>query len=295
MEYSKPALTFAQQADLLRLRGLIAERQELIERLRVVSYYRLSGYLHPFRNPDDTFKPGTTLEQVWRRYTFDRQLRLLVLDAIGRIEIAVRTNLAYLHCHAHGPFGYLNTSSLPGLDAGNFNRLHWKLKDEVRRSQETFVAHFKSKYGDRHSELPLWMAAELMTLGMVFTLFRGVEKTIKRQVSTEFGVAFRVMESWLSTLNAIRNICAHHGRLWNRVLGIKPLIPAKDPQWHAPVEVGNERIFGVLSILWYMLSVIAPRSMWRNRLQALMESYGDIPFPQMGFAPNWNECPIWTS
>lgn len=62
VEYSKPAFTFEQQADLLQSRGLIADRQELIEKLKVVSYYRLSGYLHPFRNPGDKFKPGTTFD-----------------------------------------------------------------------------------------------------------------------------------------------------------------------------------------------------------------------------------------
>ncbi len=293
MEYGKPALTFEQQADLLRFRGLIAEREELIERLKVVSYYRLTGYLYPFRNPDDTFKPGTTLDEVWLRYNFDRQLRLLVLDAIDRVEIAVRTTLAYHHCHTHGPFGYLNLSSLPGLDAGSFNRFHWKLKDEVGRSQEIFVTHFKEKYGDAHSHLPLWMGAELMSLEMVFTFFRGAEKAIKRQVSMQFAVAFKVMESWLSVLNAIRNICAHHGRLWNRVLGVKPLIPAKDPRWHAPVEVGNDRMFGVLIILRYMLGIIAGQSRWRDRVEALIAGHGDIPLSLMGFPCNWRDCPLW--
>lgn len=293
MEYRKPALTFQQQADLLLSRGLIADREELIRRLKVVSYYRLSGYWYPFRNPDDTLQPGTSLDRVWRRYTFDRKLRLLVLDAIDRVEIAVRTGLAYRHCHAYGPFGYLKTSSLPGLDIGDFNRFQGKLKDELRRTQEAFVTHFKGKYGDVHPDLPLWMAAELMSFGMVFTLFRGMEKTIKRPVAAEFGVAFKVMESWLSTLNAIRNICAHHGRLWNRVLGVKPLIPAKDPKWHTPAEISNDRIFGVLVILRYLLGVVAPQSRWHDRLATLIVDYPDIPLHQMGFVQNWRDCPIW--
>jgi abortive infection bacteriophage resistance protein len=274
-------------------RGLIADREELIRRLKVVSYYRLSGYWYPFRNPDDTLQSGTTLDHVWRRYTFDRELRLLVLDAIDRVEIAVRTSLAYCHCHAYGPFGYLNVSSLPGWDAPTFTRFQWKLKDEVRRSQEAFVVHFKGKYGDVHPELPLWMAAELMSFGMVFTLFRGMEKTIKRQVSAEFDVAFKVMESWLSCLNAIRNICAHHGRLWNRVLGVKPLIPAKNPQWHTPVEVHNDRTFAVLVMLRYMLGVVAPQSRWHDRVEVLIVKYPDIPLPQMGFPQDWRDSPIW--
>ena len=62
MIYAKKALTLEQQADLLLARGLVADRDELIQRLKVVNYYRLSGYLHPFRQPDNSYLPGTTLE-----------------------------------------------------------------------------------------------------------------------------------------------------------------------------------------------------------------------------------------
>ena len=95
MEYKKSPLTFEQQADLLISRGLQADRAQLISSLKSVNYYRLTGYLYPFRMADDTFKPGTTLEMVWRRYSFDRRLRVLVMDAIERVEVAVRTQLVY--------------------------------------------------------------------------------------------------------------------------------------------------------------------------------------------------------
>ena len=100
MKYSKHALTFDEQADLLIARGLLCDRDELLGRLRSVSYYRLSGYWYPFRRSDDSFTDGTTLETVWRRYTFDRRFRLVVLDAIERIEVCVRTELVYLLAHA---------------------------------------------------------------------------------------------------------------------------------------------------------------------------------------------------
>ena len=65
--YEKEALTFEQQADRLLERGLIAKRDELIQRLKAVSYYRLSGYLHPFREPEaDNFKKDTNPGQKLR-------------------------------------------------------------------------------------------------------------------------------------------------------------------------------------------------------------------------------------
>ena len=89
MKYTKPALTFEQQADLLLTRGMTGDRAAVIQRLRVVNYYRLSGYWFPYRRLDDSFEPGTTFDTVWQHYVFDRRLRLLVMDAVERMEVAV--------------------------------------------------------------------------------------------------------------------------------------------------------------------------------------------------------------
>jgi abortive infection bacteriophage resistance protein len=293
MKYDKPPLTFNAQADLLISRGLVADQDQLVDKLRAVNYYRLSGYLYPYLNPNGIFKEGTTLKDVWRRYTFDRQLRLLVLDAIERVEVSIRTSLVYHHCHAFGAFGYLKGTSLPNLEKNSFLILQSKLRNSVEQSKAVFVIHFKQKYGDMHSELPLWILAELMSFGMMFTLFRGVEKQIKRNIANDYGIAFGVLESWLYSLNAIRNICAHHGRLWNRVLGIKPMVPAKDRKWHSPVQVANDRMFCILTLLKYMLGYVAPDSKWDQRLIRLFNEYEDIPKRPMGFSENWKDCPIW--
>ena len=99
VKYTKEPLTFEQQADRLIRRGMQGDRELIVARLASVNYYRLSGYCYPFRNLDDTFRPGTTFAAVWQRYVFDRRLRLLVMDAIERIEVAVRFQLAYHHAH----------------------------------------------------------------------------------------------------------------------------------------------------------------------------------------------------
>ena len=95
MQYAKPPLTFEQQADLLIQRGMSGDRDLLVARLSVVNYYRLSGYWHPFKGTGDQFQPGTSFDEVWNRYAFDRRLRLLAIDAIERVEVAVRARLAY--------------------------------------------------------------------------------------------------------------------------------------------------------------------------------------------------------
>ena len=138
MKYDKPPLTYDQQADLLLRRGLTADRDELVSRLRSVSYYRLSGYWYPFRLADDSFRPGTTFETVWRRYRFDRRLRLLALDAIERVEVRIRTELVYVLAHAQGPFGYCASSNqLPEVAGGDNLRpdLPWGRRGRIGARQ----------------------------------------------------------------------------------------------------------------------------------------------------------------
>lgn len=297
MEYTKPPLTFERQAQKLIERGLIANADELIKRLCAVNYYRFSAYLYPFRNPDpdDTYKPGTTLDMVWKHYTFDRQLRVLVMDAVERVEVAVRTQLVYHFSHHYGPFGYANRVNFPKLDQDRFSLWLHEMDSESSRSRETFIEHFKDKYGDMHNRLPIWMLAEIMSFGKMLTLFNGVDDDMRRTIAREYGIEDRLLQSWLGALNVVRNICAHHGRLWNRELGYKIFIPRKQkyPQWHAPVEIGNDRMFAVLTVLRFLLRYVAPTSQWAERLKELFRKYPDVPIRWMGFPDHWEKSPLW--
>jgi len=296
MRYTKPPLSFEQQAELLISRGLEAKKDDLVAKLRVVNYYRLSGYWYPFRNPGtDTFKPNTTLNKIWRRYTFDRQLRLLTMDAIERVEIAIKTSIIYHHSHAHGAFGYTAPIYLPKLDSKQYSSFMDKVKEATLRSKEGFVGHFKNTYSDTHSLLPIWMAAEIMTFGMMLSMFRGVDMKLQQAIAREYNIPDKVLLSWLVAINTIRNVCAHHGRLRDRILDYTPMIPRvnKYPEWHNPVNIPQDRIFGILTILKYMMNIVAPQSGWSERFNRLLRQYQEIPIASMGMPPNWQQCPIW--
>lgn len=120
MRYQKPWLSYEEQADRLEERGLEFDRNDLIARLADVGYYRLSGYWYIYkRDPgsgDESFVEGTSFEKIWDLYTFDRQLRLVTLDAIERVEVYMRTQLAYRLAKTAGPFGYLDRSTLPNME-----------------------------------------------------------------------------------------------------------------------------------------------------------------------------------
>jgi abortive infection bacteriophage resistance protein len=306
VKYAKTPLSLEAQADLLLDRGLIADRGALIMRPQAVNYYRLSGYLHPYRVQDadgdltDDYQPETTLDEVWRRYNFDRRLRILLLDGIERIEVAVRTRFAFHFAHRHGPFGYADPLNLPGFKSIT-KYMEWRtgLVEETRRARkERFVQHFDEKYGDHHKELPIWILSELMSFGSMLHFAHAVEPDLKKRVAAEYGMPDELLASWLKSLYSVRNSCAHHSRIWNRVFGVAPKTPHRNkfPQWHEDPKLLNEqpklpndRVGYVLAICNFWLRQISSTSQWLSRTFELFDEYPEVPLSKMGLPENWRE------
>ncbi len=296
MRYGKPALSIPEQVAHLQRRGMNGDPDDMARRLESVNYYRLSAYWHTLRVPgEESFRPGTDFATVWGRYTFDRELRLLVLDAVERFEVAVRTRLALEHTLAFGPFGYLQgEGALFRDDAKRRDKLLAALERALKQShQETFIEHFQERYAGEHRFPPLWMLVEILSFGDVVTIYRGAPPPIRRRVADFFGLADPVLDSWLLTVNVVRNIAAHHARLWNRELRVRPKVPRQEA-WHRPIAVPNERIFIVLTLLADTLRQIAPGSRWSWRVRDLVAASPGVPAAQMGFPDDWTRCAVWT-
>lgn len=296
MEYRKPPLTYESQADQLLGRGLIANRDELIRRLASVNYYRLSGYLYPFRMPGgDDFQENTTLSEVWERYCFDRRLRVLVIDAVERIEVAVKTQLVYQFTHKYGAFGHLEDRNLPKMKIADYLKWRSQLQEETARSKEAFCKAFAAKYGDTHKEPPLWMLCELMSMGSLLTFLKGVEPPLLTTVGTPWHMPDELLISWLGSLYAARNMCAHHARFWNRELGYQPKLPNKNkfPDWYGTTKPSTNRSGIILLICRHWLRLISPSSHWSERVETLIADYPRIPLADMGLTPDWTSHPVW--
>jgi abortive infection bacteriophage resistance protein len=323
--YNKPHLPFDQQLTLLKNRGLgITDDALGITYLRRIGYYRLSAYLYPMRTPlisqdqttqkikvtrQDQFMAGSTFNDALQMYVFDKKLRLLLLDAIERVEVTLRVDISYMlgskdtfahtnPCMLHGNF--TKKKKLTGLTAHQ----EWLVKYEkvLKRSKEDFVKHYKYKYG---LPLPIWVSVELWDFGMLSTFYRGMQTSDKTTIATKYGILdFSVMESWLRTLTYIRNVAAHHSRLWNRNLVDQPKLPkigeikAFDPLVSDSVTVKDvsRRLYGVLCILVYLLKVISPNSSWRDRLCEMVDQFPIIPqlsISEMGFPKDWKSHDFW--
>jgi len=288
MHYTKRPLTLDEQVDLLVSRGLlISDRARAKRWLERTSYYRLSAYFLPIKIRDtDRYYSGATFEAVLDLYKFDARLRVLVLQGIERIEVAARASMVYEIAHTLGPFAYANPANFsPGFD-------HAKLMDEITtersRSREAFVEHFGRKYY-LEPHLPIWMVSELLSLGAVSMMYKGFPRHLQRKISDHFQIAEGPFKSWLHTLNYIRNVCAHHNRLWNRQLAIAPAIPHEFP-YSVP---SNNRVYAVVMLMQHVLEIIAPRCRWKDRVMCLILEHSNVPLMQMGFPANWKNVEPW--
>lgn len=291
--FTKSATTYGEQVAQLQQRGMVVlDHEAAVFYLQHLNYYRLGAYWLPFEadHAQHRFKPGTRFEDVLNLYVFDRELRLLVLDAIERIEVSVRAQWSYQMAHAHGPHAHLDEALArkPHLWRTNLD----KLTKEVTRSDETFIVHLTRTYAE---PLPaVWAICEVMSLGLLSRWYGNLKSGgTRRAIARAYGLDDGVLESWLHHLTFIRNTCAHHGRLWNREFTITPAQPRSKPAGLVDgFQPGSRKLYNTLLMLLHFMDVVSPRSGWRQRLKALVAEYR-VPTEPMGFPQAWAEHAIW--
>lgn len=297
-DYRKPALTFDQQLEQLKNHGLIVnDYDHALSQLSTISYYRLSAYWYPLRQRNkggvitSDFIEGSSFNDVITLYEFDRHLRLLIIDAIERVEVYTRTLITYHFGHTYGAFGHIDPINFHP----KFDHAQWlsKLEDEANRSSDAFVTHYKNKYRG-FPRLPIWMITEVMSLGSLSFCYKGLKHDDKRAVSSQLGLHHRRLEDWLHKLTYIRNVCAHHSRLWNRELAIRPE-NSRGPDWNPPVTPRKDRVFYILLMLRYFLKTTKNGDNWCKQCNELIEpiAANDKWRLAMGMPENWKEHPIW--
>ena len=292
--YIKPALTYAAQLSQLKDRGLIIDDEQLfLEILEKKSYYRLSGYWYPFLADKENhlFKEGSSFKAAYKLYCFDRELRQLVIREIEKIEIAVRAKMIYVFSHNHGPFWYADTGNFSNINSHN-DTLN-KIFSEYQRSDAQFIKAFRNKYSDKFP--PSWTAFEVISFGTISRLYATINPgRSKREVAAYFGLRDKVFESWLHGLVYIRNVCAHHSRLWNRVMRIQPMKPASPQnQWLNNTEVLNNRTYYLLSMIIYLMDSMKESHTIQSEVRALFTKYPQVHSAAMGFPNDWQDEPIW--
>jgi abortive infection bacteriophage resistance protein len=292
--YSKIPLTYSEQLSQLKARGLIIDNEsKTLHLLENIGYYRLSGYWYPLLKdkPNHIFKETANFHSAFQLYCFDRELRQLVISELEKIEIAIRAKMIYVLSLKHGCF-WFQYPNLFKNELKHSNTLQ-KIKEEYNKSDQDFLKSFKNKYTD--SFPPAWMILEVTSFGSLSLLYSNLnDSREKREIANYFGISDSVFASWIHSIVYLRNLCAHHSRLWNRTLSIQPLIPRNPHRtWLIDLSVSNNKTFFMLSIVKYLLQTVNPSSTFNNKFQLLLEKYPNVDTNAMGFSKDWKSEPLW--
>lgn len=318
--YAKPFVPIAGQVGILQGRGMVVSSPILAaEYLKRLGYYRLSGYWYPFRvtvpywnekgrarrGAIDRFRPGTEFQHAVDLYVFDKRLRLLFLDAIERVEVALRVAVALQIGHRnplahrqlselHGRFGKINPTK------GKTYHQVWldRLNEQESRSKDDFVKHFRGAYS---TDLPIWISIELWDFGLLSMLFANLQVADQNAIGSNYGVPKGdMLQTWLRSINNVRNICAHHSRLWNRSPADQPS-PPKPGQipWldHLAADrFAQEHLYAVAAVVQFLMRTTNPASSWATRLKDHFKTFPACPgvsVAQTSFPAGWEGLPLW--
>jgi abortive infection bacteriophage resistance protein len=160
---------------------------------------------------------------------------------------------------------------------------------ELPTTKDVFLRHYYEKYN--HPKYPpCWMVSEILTIGKWSILYKNIRPTQDQAaIADHFHLHYKIFASWLHSITYIRNLCAHHSRIWNRWFAIPPRIMDAYKEHMEP----NHTFYAQASMLHILLRTIAPESHWPKRLHALMEKHPTIPIASMGFKENWHTDSFW--
>lgn len=312
--YEKPHLSIAEQVELLADRGLdIGDRGRAEAALVRIGYYRLSEYWHPMRDAktetDERNKPVTSVLETFKRgarfadafdlYVFDKRLRLLMLDAIERVEVALRVDCAH-HLGAQNPYIHRDWRALdPDFVEKDHSTWLARIDAAAFKSREDLVHAFRKEF---LPPLPLWVSVECWDFGMLSYFIGGIRTPDKTAMAERFALPRRdLLTSWVRSLNGVRNHCAHHARLWNRVLVDRPSPPKigehEELEHLARHTAAHNRLYSVAVALNWFLKRVNPHSSWGPRLKELVATFPYSPhldFAASGFPKGWEEQPLWS-
>lgn len=309
----KPWTSVSQQVEILASRGL-SDALVFKRYLTQVGYYRLSGYSYPLRQfvPEyqarsadqsgtysrrlDSFVPGARMSHVIALYEFDEQLRLALWQALCKLEITLRFDIGHVFGHAD-PYLHLHLSRLwkSGSRRDRAEKFSKKLAKTQRRSSEEFVKHHRDVYQNR---MPIWVVTEILEFGSLVNLYSLGPFEQRKQLADLYEARTDELESWLRVMNYLRNICAHHARLWNRQVVIRPSTKyrVKDHILSLCLE-RDDRIFASLCLAAYLLEhkgLTEQISIIANALGNFPQDVPQCSITDTGAPPDWQTLQLWS-
>jgi abortive infection bacteriophage resistance protein len=296
MKYDKLPRSSEECITILEERGLIIEnRERAIKYLNNVGYFRLTGYMFHLQCNDGThnFNKDTKFDDIINLYQFDKKLKAVISEYLERIEICLRAKLTDKYSQEYGFFWYINRDIYVDFDI--YNIINAEITDAFNDPKEQFLRAFKRKYTSETNP-PSNMALEILSLGKLARLYKGLKNEKgKTEIANEFNLPSSTLTSWIVYLANVRNICAHHSRLWNKkVTADRPVLPNREKYKFKGENFDdtNTTLYGIISIANRLLSSFNSPNSFIEKIEMLIDE-NSIDATLMGFPTNWKETANW--
>lgn len=295
----KPPITYEEQLLLLESRGmLIPDREKALEALKNENYYRLSGYtFHMKKSPAaEPFTDGSSFDTVLNLYKYDKMLRNILFKYIDTIEVRLRTKIAYYFSHRCTSYGHYNPINFTSYDACD-DFIKSLDKAILKNIDAPFVKNHINKYSKTDVDppvynMPLWAAVEILSFSTLSKFFRSIGiLDVKKDIATSMDVDIARLDNWLHSIACLRNICAHHGRIYNQTL--HPAISYGDLFYkiyksQQSLPLPTDRIFGYIPALLALLPDQVCRHQMVQDLKSLNSTFFSmIDKTRLGYPDDW--------
>ncbi|WP_317164116.1 Abi family protein [Cryomorpha ignava] len=265
------------------------------EFLRNISYFRLQGFWWEFHidKENHKFRAGIRFETIINLYTFDSKFRLILFDALERIEVAIRTKLVYYLSIELGQWWIENESNFYSKEFHQESLS--EIDKELSRTKEIFIKSHYRKYGDNYRP-PAYKTLEIVSFGCLSKLYSNLNHTIKAKdrIAKEFNLPnHHFLRSWLKTFNIVRNIITHHSRIWNRNIDSPPRLLYKTEYDFIDSPKNENSMYHCMSYILYILNKVSAGHGIKERIIILIEDSDFINLTEMGIPDDWRDQNIW--
>lgn len=270
----------------------VSDRELAAHSLYHIGYHRLSSYWQTFVNLDAPregapgeflFNAGAAFNDVIGLYDFDHCLRLLLTDALSRIEISGRSQWVnqLVNCPDGGSLAHFNPALFD-------SRQYRQNLDELEQSYRKITATHAPDW----TTAPVWEVAEVMSFGQLSKWYNSISiRSIRNAISGHYAVNHKIFSSLLYNMTHLRNTCAHHNLLWNRSFNAGLKIPKSLIKYCN--DDAKDRLYNRLVIIAYLMDFIEPSARWKAELASLFEAHPTVSIDRMGFPDNWRAMQFW--
>lgn len=294
--------TIDQQVDILKSKGLtIKDETRTRDVLLRENYFFISGYRHLFTQSKDKFLPGTTFEELYATFLFDRAIRNTFFKNILIVENNIKSLTSYQLSRKYGfkEKEYLDPKnfSQDSLQTRQVYDVLNKVKRQIRVNGRKHTATFH--YIEHYGYIPFWILVKVLSFGIMAEFYDILKFEDQQDISNFYKISPEVLSVYLSLLSNFRNVCAHEDILYDH--RTQRVIP--DSHFHRLLNIpededgyiyGKNDLFSLVIILKVMLSKENFNEMIdeiKHEVNVLDEVVNVVPLQtilnRIGFPNNW--------